>query len=259
MFLIRKIRRNVLKSGTIALALLAIPTGGALAETIVVKAGGPSSGSFPPGRKIADNSMLTLKAGDVLTILDGRGTRTIKGPGTFNTSAAAGSGGDTRTSLAGLLGTQRVRHARTGAVRGGADEGKMPRSPNLWYVDISQSSKVCVPDIGNIQLWRPDLTEAVTVTARDEKSGKSAAIPFEKGQFRTNWPAALPVGEDSSYQLSWPGQKKPVKIRFSVMDADSEGGLENMASTLISRGCDAQLNLLVETVALPDPQPVPEG
>jgi hypothetical protein len=257
MFLIRKIRRNTLKSFATALALLATPAGGALAETIVVKAGGPSAGSFPPG-KIADNSMVTLKAGDILTVLDGRGTRTLKGPGTFNTSATASTTNDTRTSLAGLLGTQRVRRARTGAVRGGADEGKMPRSPNLWYVDISQSSTVCVPDTGNVQLWRPDLTEAVTVTARDEKSGKSAAIPFEKGQFRTSWPTALPVGEGSSYQLSWPGLQKPVKISFSVMDANSEG-LESMASMLIRRGCEAQLNLLVETVALPDPQPTPEG
>ena len=258
MYLIRNIHRNSLKNLAAALALLAVPAGGALAETIVVKAGGPSAGSYPPGKKIADNSMVTLKAGDVLTVLDGRGTRTLKGPGTFNTSATASTTNDTRTSLAGLLGTQRVRRARTGAVRGGADEGKLPRSPNLWYVDVSQSSMVCVPDTGNIQLWRPDLTEAVTITARDEKTGKSAAIPFEKGQFRTNWPAALPVSEGSSYQLSWRGLEKPVKISFSVMDANSEG-LESMASMLITRGCEAQLNLLVETVALPDPQPTPEG
>ena len=178
MFLIRKIRRNTLKTLAAVAALVAVPVGGALAETIVVKAGGPSAGSFPPGKKIADNSMVTLKAGDILTLLDGRGTRTLKGPGNFNTSATASSTNDTRTSLTSLLGTQRVRRARTGAVRGGADDGKLPRSPNLWYVDISQSATVCVPDTGNVQLWRPDLTEAVTVTARDETSGASAAIPF---------------------------------------------------------------------------------
>lgn len=252
------IRKTPVKSAIIALALLAVPTGGALAETIVVKAGGPSAGSFPPGRKIADNTMVTLKAGDMLTILDGRGTLTMKGPGTFNSSATAVTGSDGRNSLASLLGTQRVRRARTGAVRGGADEGKMPRSPNLWYVDISQSSTVCVPDVANIQLWRPDLAKAVTVTARDATTGKSAKIPFDKGQFRTSWPADLPVSQGSRYQLSWQGLAKPVDIAFSVMDANSEG-LESMASALISRGCEAQLNLLVETVALPDPKPVPEG
>lgn len=257
MFSIRKVHMKYLKSAAIALAISAIPAG-ALADTIVVRAGGPSAGSYPPGKKIAEGSMVTLKAGDLLTILDGRGTRTLKGPGTFNTSATSGATGDARTSLAGLLEPQRVRRARTGAVRGGADEGRLPRSPNLWYVDISQSSTVCIPDASGVQLWRPDLTEAVTVTARDEKSGKSATIPFEKGQFRAAWPADLPVSEGSSYRLSWSGLEKPVAIRFSVMDAQSEG-LENTASMLISRGCEAQLNLLVETVALPDPQPVPEG
>lgn len=256
MFLTRKFRINAFKSAAMAMAVLAVPA--ALAETIVVRAGGPSAGSYPPGRKIADNSVLTLQAGDVLTILDGRGTRTLKGPGRFNTSAASSGVSDTRNSLSGLLGTQRVRRARTGAVRGGADEGRMPRSPNLWYVDISQSSNVCIADTNNVQLWRPDLTQALTVTARDEKSGKSAAIPFEKGQFRATWPAALPVTEGSSYTLSWPGLQRPVKIAFSIMNAADEG-LESMASMLISRKCDAQLNLLVDTVALPDPQPAPEG
>ncbi|MCF8706890.1 hypothetical protein [Rhizorhapis sp. SPR117] len=257
MYSISKLHLKSMKSA-MALALLAIPAGGALAETIVVRAGGPSAGSFPPGKKIADSSVLTLKAGDMLTILDGRGTRTLRGPGTFNTSATAGTASDTRTGLASLLGPQRVRTARTGAVRGGADEGKLPRSPNLWYVDVSQSSTVCIPDIANIQLWRPDLTEAITLTARDEKSGQSAKIPFDKGQFRTSWPTALPVSDGGAYQLSWPGEAKPVEITFSVMNANSEG-LESMASMLITRGCDAQLNLLVETVALPDPQPAPEG
>lgn len=252
------ISKYPMKSAVLACALLAAPTGAALAETIVVKSGGPSAGSYPPGRKIADNSLVTLKAGDNLTILDGRGTRTLKGPGTFNTSAATGSASDTRTPLASLLSTQKVRRARTGAVRGGADEGRAPRSPNLWYVDISQSSKVCVPDASNIQLWRPDLAEALSVTARDVQTGKSAAVPFDKGQFRASWPASLPVSEGSRYQLSWSGLKKPVDISFSLMDANSEG-LESMAAALIQRGCEVQLDLLVETVALPEPKPVPEG
>ncbi|MBB4641829.1 hypothetical protein [Rhizorhapis suberifaciens] len=258
MFSTKMFRINSLKPFVFGVALLAFPSGAVLAETIVVKAAGPSAGSYPPGRKIADNSMIALKAGDVLTVLDGRGTRTLKGPGNFNTSAASSTAGDTRNSLAGLLGTQRIRRARTGAVRGGADAGKMPRSPNLWYVDISQSSKVCVPDPANVQLWRPDLTQALLVTARDDKNGLSATIAFEKGQFRAAWPAALPVTDGGSYHLSWGGPDKPVKISFAVLGPQSEG-LESMASMLISRGCEAQLNLLVDTVALPDAQPIPEG
>lgn len=258
MFSIRNFYIKSLKPLGFGLAVLVVPSSMAMAETIVVKAAGPSAGSYPPGRKIADNSVIALKAGDMLTVLDGRGTRTLKGPGSFNASAPSAAAGDTRNSLAGLLGTQRVRRARTGAVRGGAEEGKMPRSPNLWYVDISQSSNVCVPDPANVQLWRPDLTQALDVTARDEKSGRSAVITFEKGQFRNAWPATLPVTEGGSYRLSWAGLDKPVKISFAIMGPQSEG-LENMASALISRGCEAQLNLLVETVALPDAQPVPEG
>lgn len=226
----------------------------AQAETIVVRASGPSAKTYTPGKKLADNSSVTLKAGDVVTLLDGRGTRTLRGPGTFGATATA-AGSDTRTSLAALLETKRVMRARTGAVRGsGGAEASLPRSPNLWYVDISQASTVCVPDPANVRLWRPVSAEGAAVTISAKSGGASAPVAFGAGEAVAAWPAALPVTDGAVYSLSWPGLAKPIDIAFSVMAPGTEG-LESMASTLISRKCDAQLNLLVETVALPDPTP----
>ncbi|RVT43608.1 hypothetical protein [Sphingobium algorifonticola] len=234
--------------GTLAAAPLA-------AETIVVRASGPSAKGFPPGRKLADSGSIALKGGDVVTLLDGRGTRTLRGPGTFSLAATATAGTDSRTSLASLLETKRVRRARTGAVRGGvAEDAAAPRSPNLWYVDISQASTACVPDPANVRLWRPDIASAATVTITATSGGGSAPVAFAAGEAVASWPATLPVTEGARYRLSWNGLARPVDIGFSLMGTDA-GGLETMASTLIARKCDAQLALLVETVALPDPAP----
>ena len=235
---------------------LALTAVSAAAETIVVRASGPSAKGYPAGRKLADGGSLTLKTGDVVTLLDGRGTRTLRGPGTFNSSAQAAAGSDTRTSLASLLETKRVLRARTGAVRGpGAEDAPPPRSPNLWYVDISQPSTACVPDPANVRLWRPDISKPAIITATAVGAGAtSGTISFNQGEAVASWPASLPVASGARYRLSWAGLAQPVEIGFAVLDS-SAGGLESMAATLIERKCDAQLNLLVETVALPDPAP----
>lgn len=228
----------------------------AAAESLVVRASGPSAKTYPAGAKLADTARVTLRAGDVLTLLDGRGTRTLRGPGSFAVTGPVSAGTDSRTSLSSLLETKRVRRARTGAVRGGDGAGQPSRNPSIWYVDVSQSSTICVADPANLRLWRPDSLEAVTLTATPAAGGKSGPIKFGAGEATAAWPANLPVVDGGAYRLGWPGVSQPVAIRFAVMDSASEG-LEDTAATLIERKCDAQLDLLVETVALPDPAPAP--
>ncbi len=228
------------------------------ADPIVVKSEGPSLALYKPGSKLAPNTVIALKAKDVLTILDGRGTRTLRGPGNYSTSGANNVIGDTRNSLTELLTTNRAKRARTGAVRGGVtpDAVKAPRSPNLWFVDISQSSTACVPDLANIQLWRPDHALPLQVKLSHQLSGKSASITFVQTQSTASWPSdLLPATADSAYTMSWVGLSKPIAIKISAMDGSSDG-LESTASALITKGCKAQLDLLVETVALPDPAPL---
>lgn len=219
----------------------------AAAETIVVRASGPSASSYSPGKKLPDGGAITLKAGDVLTLLDGRGTRTLKGPGTFGTSVAAGASGG--ASYASFLGNRNTARARTGAVRSGAAV-VAPRSPNLWYVDMTKAGAACIVDAANVKLWRPAATEAAQLDIAGA-AGK-ASVEFAAGQAVAGWPAAsLPVTEGASYTLSGAGLSKPVKLSFTLLDPGADG-LEGTASTLIARKCEAQLDLLIDTVALPD-------
>jgi len=230
-----------------AIAGLALALGSAaIADTIVVRASGPSAKNYPPGRKLAESGALALQPGDVVTLLDAKGTRTLRGPGNFNVAAAnaAPAGG---VALAALLDTKRVRRARTGAVRGGVGQPGTPRRPNLWLADVATPGALCVADPATLKLWRADTTRAATVQIAG--GGAQATASFAAGEAIAAWPAALPVRDGASYRVSADGH--PAEIRVALIDAGT-AGMDTIASTLIAHGCTAQLDLLVDAAAPAD-------
>src|SRR6185369_4761891 len=106
---------NYLAAGAAALAL-AIPA--AAEAAIVVASSGPSAATYPVGRKLDDAGTITLRAGDTLTVLDGKGTRVLRGAGNFPVAAAAGTPAKSAT-FAVLTMQRSAQRVRTGAVRTG--------------------------------------------------------------------------------------------------------------------------------------------
>lgn len=234
------IDRNALR-GAVALIAAATLGGAALAETLVVRAGGPSARAYPAGKPLPGNAKIVLKAGDMLTILDSKGTRTLRGPGNFTAEAAGAP--RTNASFASLVSTKKRPRSRTGAVR---DDGKPARAPSLWYVDSGKSTTMCVPAGTPVSLWRGNMTAATTVTVRNDASGQSAPATFAVGSNSVAWPAALATGEGASYTLSAPG-KAPVKVRFTSLSTDLEDAAST-AAALYAKGCTGQYELLVGTL-----------
>lgn len=240
-------KHHLLKSG-IALALFAGFAGTAIAGSIVVRSSGPSAKIYPPGKALADNARVTLRAGDQIVILDGRGTRTVKGPGTFNTSATSVASGATATARR-ILSTQSTAERRGGAVRGTAPATVATRSPNLWFVDTGKSATVCVADPAGVRLWRADASTDATATLTDGK-GHSATVQLDRNINVAAWPvASLPVADGAEYSITGL-TPAPVKIKVALLGPDPQG-IEDTATALIQRGCNAQLDLLIETVAVP--------
>jgi hypothetical protein len=237
----------------IAAAMALALAGAASAETLVVRSSGPSARSYPPGKAIPETQKIVLKANDQVIILDGRGTRTLKGPGSFSPIVASTRATDSRSTFAALVTQRSERRARIGAVRGAtvANPGAT-RSPNLWFVDMERSSSTCVLDPNAITLWRAEPAGPATVTVTRASDGKSATLGWTAGQSTHAWPAEMPVANGAEYRLSWPGALQPTVLKFAVLDPNPQGGLENMAAELIRHGCEAQLDLLIETVAVPD-------
>jgi hypothetical protein len=222
--------------GALALAC-AIGLGGtAWANTIVVSSSGPSARSYPAGKSLAAGSRIVLAPGDTLTVLDSRGTRTLRGPVTTSAEAAATAA---NPSFAALVATQNRRRARTGAIRGA---GEAAKPANLWYVDASAGGTVCVVDPAAVQLWRPDMQQAATLTVAGD--GTSGSVAFPIGQNTAAWPANLPIAEGRSYTLSGGGLAKPIRLRFSMLAAPPTDPAATYAA-LDAKGCAAQKQVLL--------------
>jgi hypothetical protein len=221
----------------IAAVLLAAATGAA-ADILVVRSIGPSAKSYPPGRRLPESARISLKASDQLVVLDGRGTRIIRGPGTFTAGAPTAG----RIASATPSGDRR---ARIGAVRG-LESGAL-RPPSIWHVDVSRSSNFCVADPSKVTLWRADAASAATLAIAGS-NGPVRRLAWQPGSSTLAWPSDLAVTDGAEYRLS--GSGEPATIRFRTMGT-RPAGLEDMAQTLIRNQCDAQLDLFIDTVKLP--------
>lgn len=229
--------RSKLSPSRVALAaLLAATAVPAAADVLVVRSSGPSAGSYPPGRSLPDNARIALRGGDTLVVLDARGTRTFRGPGTFSPAQAAPTG--TRT-VAGTNG----RRARIGAVR---SAGIVPASPTtIWHVDVAQDGTVCLPAEGGPMLWRADTTEAMELTVAGP-GGASETVHWPAGESSLAWPAGIAVSDDAEYHFHAAGVAVPQTIRVQLLGA-VESDLSAVAEALIENDCREQLDLLVET------------
>jgi hypothetical protein len=236
-----------------AAILLGTAASAAAADILVVRANGPSAAKYPPGKSIPDSGKITLLANDSLVLLDGRGTRTVRGPGTFLAGGPVHSAnGD--SSLSVITKGVSQRRARIGAVR---SVSAAPRSPSIWHVDVAKSATVCLAEPSNVTLWRPDASQAVTLSVTGS-DGATRKLDWAKGEATLALPADFKIDEGASYRLSWDGAAAPTSLKFRTL-SEKPAGLEDMASSLIKNGCEAQLDLLIETVKLPEDQSAPLG
>ena len=239
--------QNSVKARHLALAfLLGTAATAASADILVVRSTGPSAKMYPAGKSLPESAKLSLKQGDMLVVLDGRGTRMIRGPGNFAAGAAQAA---QPTQVASAT---PARRARIGAVRGSTLNAP-PRPATLWQVDVSKSSNICLADANNVTLWRSDATKPVTLNIMRDGGG-SQKVSWPAGQSTVAWPSELAISDSVQYSLTWDGAAAPTRLKFRTLP-NKPSGLEDMASSLIINKCDAQLDLLIETVKLPDQTP----
>ena len=224
----------------IALATAAVAAEGAV---LVVRSSGPSAKAFPAGRALPENQTIMLRGNDVVILLDSRGTRTLRGPGSYSTSASAGG---STSATAALAGQSNARRSRVGAVRGaptGATSGR-----NVWQADIGRSGNVCIVNPADVGLYRAESSVAKRVTVTEIGSNRAATVAFAAGQKNAPWPATLPVAVGSKYQVKGGG----AVVTLNAMPiAPVPAGLEGLAQSLIRNDCQGQLDVLIDTFAGP--------
>jgi hypothetical protein len=239
--------KNPIRTFGAAVAAIAI-AGAACSATLVVRASGPSSAAYPPGKMLADTAKLALKANDEVVLLDAKGTRTLRGPGNFSATSVASTETSSGTALAALVDQRSDRRVRIGAVR--SVEGTAKRPPNIWFIDSSHSGTVCIADPAQAMVWRANPDNAVTTTA-SPAMGAATKIEWGSGQAVQSWPSSLPLTEGAQYKLTTPGSTEATTLKVALVGAPP-AELQDMAQVLIQHGCTAQVDLLVATTAAAD-------
>lgn len=228
------------KSFTVGVALAGAMLAASAQAGVVVSSSGPSASQFPAGKKLDDNSSITLRAGDTVTVLTAGGTRVIKGAGVH----LVGATGESKRSTFAVLTRQRsATRVRTGAVRGtGPAEGAAERSPNLWYVDVSRSGTMCIASAEAVRLWRPGGAAAAAYTLTG--GAQPVEVSFAENARDVAWDAAaLPLADGAKYSIATADGVSTNVVNFVMLDAVPEEP-EDLAARLIDKGCTDQLELL---------------
>ena len=232
-----------------ALALLAgasLPLAAAHAG-VVVASSGPSAKTYPVGKKLAPSDSVVLKAGDTLTVLDEKGTRVLKGAGTF--SLASKTGADRSGTFALLTRERSAQRVRTGAVRGD-NTGPITR-PNLWYVDVRESGPMCLANPSEVRLWRPGTRGEALYAIGPDGSKPTSKAAFGDGEMLTVWDLSqAPVTDGAKYAVAG-ADGTPSEITFRVLDS-VPAAPEDLALKLIETGCTAQLDVLTSALNTAD-------
>ena len=232
-----------------ALALLAgasLPMAAAHAG-VVVASSGPSAKTYPVGKKLAPTDSVVLKAGDTLTVLDEKGTRVLKGAGTFSLSSKTGA--DRSGTFALLTRERSAQRVRTGAVRGDST-GAITR-PNLWYVDVRESGPMCLANPSEVRLWRPGTTGEALYAIGPDGSKPTSKAAFGDGEMLTVWDLSqAPVTDGAKYAVAG-ADGTPSEITFRVLDS-VPAAPEDLALKLIEKGCTAQLDVLTSALNTAD-------
>ena len=205
-------------------------SGPAFSKALVVRSAGPSAKAYPPGRALPDSAKISLQPGDSVTILGPGSKRTLRGPGTFTTAS-----GDAQAMTA-------SKRARFGAMR----TGDLALNPSPWNLDVTQSGTMCIGASG-LQMWRPNSEEAVqlNISAGD---GPATTVAWPAGKSTLAWPGAIKIADGSEYQLAFAGGTTSERVKFAVLPASPEG-ITDAAQALIARGCQNQLDVLVDGIA----------
>jgi hypothetical protein len=222
-----------MKAGILLGALLFTCATSTTAAVIVVRSSGPSATQYPTGKSLPDSARVSLRGGDTLVLLDGKGSRTLRGPGSFPVISASGK--PAATSFAALIGQGNARRGRVGAVR------PVPFPRQLWQASVDSSETFCFVQPASVRLYREDVTAARELSLRNLATGKSTKVSFDERQQIVDWPAGVPLDDGGHYSIG--------DAHLTAKAVNPGASFADLGSALIQAGCTNQLDLLATATA----------
>ena len=226
--------------GIAGAVLLGAGSAALAAPAVVVKS---SASEFPVGSKVDDADTITLESGESVTVLTSKGSRTMKGPGTFEVGAKPKSN---RARFANFTRKQAASRSGTGAVRGANDDVARPVNPNVYYVDVERAGAVCLYDLDAVRLWRPYNDGIQTYQVFDPQTENSIDVTFDDGDSVAPLdPALLKLTEGVEYTITGPEGASEESVSFVKLTQDYAPA-NVFADALLERGCTVQVEVLAD-------------
>jgi len=222
----------------------------AVAQAVVVRSTGPSAVNYPKGKRLSGTEKVTLKAGDVVTVLDKAGTRILRGAGMFSLTGAVNRDRGAAALLARSL--SNPASVRAGAVRGVGDtsgENVMPVS--IWLADTEQGGTVCVPRGSDLYLWRSESAKRSFTWLTEATGGEMVRMQWPPKTVGIAWPKTMLAPQESrTYRIYDEGTPDKV-AEFQIVMIEPEAVPADAAALgtlLLDNGCKAQFDWLAATL-----------
>ncbi len=225
----------------------------ALAKAVLVSAQGPNASKYVVGSVFPDTRELDLRNGDVLTVLDAKGMRTLRGPfkGRIN---AISSTKVAPISLHDVLIASDEKRWRVAAVRqmsndttAAVTEESRKRTPidNLWRLELGYHGDWCFQSGDDVNLARKDAGLGDELHVIDE-TGIARSTRWRAGEASVPWPGEEPPIDGRTYTISTTASASSlVTIHFLDRSVDE---VPEMAHYFLDHNCFAQLDFLGSAV-----------
>lgn len=243
-----------------ALTLGACVSVQALAQAVVVRSTGPTAVNYPKGKRLAATDTVTLKAGDVVTVLDKAGTRVLRGAGTFTLTGAVNRDRGAAALLARSL--SNPASIRAGAVRGAGDTtGDNVLPVSIWLADTEQGGTVCVPRGSDLYLWRSQSARRSFTWLTEATGGEMVRMQWPPKTVGIAWPKTMLAPQEGRkyriYDETTPdnaAEFQIVMIEPEAIPADAAA----LGTLLLDNGCKAQFDWLAATLEEDEAAALPE-
>ena len=221
----------------LAAAISGLASAAMAAELVVVEARGVG---LKQGEVIDDAKPITLKDGQLLTLVAENGTiLTLRGP-YDQAPSGGGSGVDVGNALVALT-TKNAQRNVAGVVRTGAEEVHLP-SP--WLVDVSHPGTTCLKQGERPVFWRTG-NAGGTLTLMPADRSWRGQTPWPGGTSTLAAPNNFPIKDGRTYLADFGG--KTVAVTLTQLPP-AVTNTRMQAAWMLEKGCVAQAEALLKTI-----------
>lgn len=249
------VEKSLLAARISTFVLLSATATVAVAGPLIIRATGPSARQFKPGQRLGDTPV-ALKKGDLVVVLNKKGTRSFAGPGVLDHLAPSKPAED-RYDFSDITqpdGTRAVIAATRQLNRQAPAEPAKPAfnpvsDERIWTIALAEKGPHCLLAGRPVKTVRAMAAKPATL-AFVRKDGKKLAVSFAAGQKAQTAPARF-FAAAGPYVMTIAGNNQAVAIRSLPQPKgdDRLEALETIAQGLASTGCQRQFALLADQIA----------